>query len=249
MIVNWRPWTIETTAITAATPMMMPRVVSTERILLARMAEKATRKFSVTTIAQRRSAGQGARRGLVGEHLAVAELDLTPGVLGDVGLVGDQEHGVAGLVQLVEEVHDLGRGGRVEVAGRLVGEEDRRVVDQRAGDGHALALAAGELVGLVVHALAEPDPLQGAARPFPALAARHAGVDQRQLDVLQRVGARQQVEGLEDEADLLVADGRELAVVEPLDLDARSAGSCPRSACRGSRGGSSASTCRCPTAP
>ena len=46
-----------------------------------------------------------------------------------------------------------------------------------------------------------------------ALLALHAGVDQRQLDVVQRVGARQQIERLEDEADLLVAHPRELAVV------------------------------------
>jgi hypothetical protein len=84
----------------------------------------------------------------------------------------------------------------------------------------------------VVHALAEADPLERPARPLAALAARQAGVDQRQLDVVQRVGARQQVEGLEDEADLLVADAGELLV-----------------ACRGSRAGSSASTCRCPTSP
>ncbi|NUP94540.1 MAG: hypothetical protein HUU28_00105, partial [Planctomycetaceae bacterium] len=35
---------------------------------------------------------------------------------------------------------------------------------------------------------------------------RDAGVDQRQLDVGQRGGARQEIEGLEDEADLAVAD-------------------------------------------
>ena len=123
------------------------------------------------------------------------------------GLVGDQDHRVAGLVQLVEELHDLRRGGRVEVAGGLVGEQDRGLVDQGAGDRHALALAARELVGLVVHAVARAPPSPArAARPLAPLAARHAGVDQRQLDVVQRVGAGQQVEGLEDEADLLVAD-------------------------------------------
>ena len=41
-----------------------------------------------------------------------------------------------------EQRHDLGAGLRIEVAGRLVGEQDRRVVDQRPRDRHALALAA-----------------------------------------------------------------------------------------------------------
>ena len=42
---------------------------------------------------------------------------------------------------------DLLTGSRVEVAGRFVGQQDRRVDRQRARDGDALALAAGELVG------------------------------------------------------------------------------------------------------
>ena len=48
-------------------------------------------------------------------------------------------------------------------------------------------------------------------------AAGRAVIDQRQLDVVQRGGARQQVEGLEDEADLLVADARQLVVVQLAD--------------------------------
>ena len=47
-----------------------------------------------------------------------------------------------------------------------------------------------------------------------------ARVDQRQLDVAQRRGARDQVEALEDEPDLAVADIGELVVVEVADVDA-----------------------------
>ena len=50
-------------------------------------------------------------------------------------------------------------------------------------------------------------------RAFDAILGRHAGIHQRQFDVVQRAGARQQVEGLEDEADLFVADARQLVVV------------------------------------
>jgi hypothetical protein len=44
----------------------------------------------------------------------------------------------------------------VEVARRLVGEDDRRTVDQGAGDGDALAFAAGKLRGQVLEARARP---------------------------------------------------------------------------------------------
>ena len=51
----------------------------------------------------------------------------------------------------------LAAGLRVEVAGRLVGEQHRRLADQRAGDGDALLLAAGELRRTVVETVGEAD--------------------------------------------------------------------------------------------
>ena len=55
------------------------------------------------------------------------------------------------------------------------------------------------------------------ARSDPILR-RHAGVDQRQLDVVERGRARQQVEGLEDEPDLLVPDAGQVVVVHRRDF-------------------------------
>ena len=63
-------------------------------------------------------------------------------VFGDVVFVGDQHDGVAFAMQAIEERHDLVAGLRVEVAGRFVGEDDRRPIDQRTRDGNALALTA-----------------------------------------------------------------------------------------------------------
>ena len=65
--------------------------------------------------------------------------------------------------------------------------------------------------------------------------AAHVGVDQRQLDVLERAGAREQVEALEDEADRPVAHLGELGPVEAARRPGRRAGSCRWSAGRGSR--------------
>jgi hypothetical protein len=139
------------------------------------------------------------------------------GVFGDVGLVGDEDDGVALGLEIVEEGHDLDAGLGVEVAGGLVGEDDGGVVDQGAGDGDALALSAGELVGLVVHAGFEVDVAQGLFGALDALGGGGAVVDERQLDVVQSGGAGQQVEGLEDEADFLVADAGQFVVVERAD--------------------------------
>ena len=65
---------------------------------------------------------------------------------GDVGLVGDDDDGLALAVEVGEEVEDLVAGLGVEVAGGLVGQEERRALDQGAGDRHPLALAARHLV-------------------------------------------------------------------------------------------------------
>ena len=67
---------------------------------------------------------------------------------------------------------DLGRVLAVEVAGRLVGPDDRRVVDERARDRHALPLTAGQLVRQVRGALGEADHLERRERLAPRLAAR-----------------------------------------------------------------------------
>ncbi len=84
-----------------------------------------------------------AAGGLVGEDLAVADVDDAVGVFGDVGLVSDEDDSVAFPVKLVEQRHDLDAGFGVEVAGRLVGQDDGRIIDKGAGDGDALALTAG----------------------------------------------------------------------------------------------------------
>ena len=97
----------------------------------------------------------------------------------------------------------------VEVAGGLVGEHQVGVVDERAGDGHALLLAAGELGRRWVTRSARPTELQRAAAEAADVGAIR--VDERQLHVLERAGPRQQVEGLEDEADPRVAQPRLLS--------------------------------------
>ena len=60
----------------------------------------------------------------------------------------------SGTVQRLEQAHDLLAGGAVQVARRLVGQENAGRVDQRTRDGDALPLSAGELVGPVLDPVA-----------------------------------------------------------------------------------------------
>ena len=63
-------------------------------------------------------------------------------------------------VQQVEQLQDLLGALAIEIAGRLVGDEDGRIGDDGARDGHALLLPARELARVVVHAILEADHAQ-----------------------------------------------------------------------------------------
>ena len=60
-------------------------------------------------------------------------------------------------VEAEQQVHDLLAGRSVEVAGRLVGEQDVRFAHERARDGDALLLTARQLPRIVTDSLGETD--------------------------------------------------------------------------------------------
>ncbi len=92
--------------------------------------------------------------------------------------------------RLAKSCHEFFARRRVEVAGRLVGQQDRRVVDECARDRDPLLLTAGELARLVVGAVGEPDLRQHGHGACTAFAAGDAGVEERQRDVAKSIGAR-----------------------------------------------------------
>ncbi len=176
------------------------------------MGFSLTSVSSVPCVNGRRTSRPSAREILFDP--AVLQMHLASGVGRDVRLVGHQDDGLPVLEELLEEREDLFARGAVEVTGRLVGEEDAGRVHQRAGDRDALPLAAGELVRPVLHAVGEADASERVRGLYPSILCPETRVDQRQLDIIERRGAGQQVEGLKDEADLLVSDAGELVVVE-----------------------------------
>ena len=66
--------------------------------------------------------------------------------------VGHHHHGRTFAMQHAEHVHHVGTVAAVEVARRLVGEDQRGIVDERARDRDALLLAARERVGVLLRA-------------------------------------------------------------------------------------------------
>src|SRR5689334_22422772 len=76
---------------------------------------------------------------------AVLQIDHPPSVRSIGRGMRDLDNRRALLVQPAEQLHDLLALIGVEVAGRLVCQNQRWLGDDRAGDGHQLLLAAGEL--------------------------------------------------------------------------------------------------------
>ena len=142
--------------------------------------------------------------------------------VGDRGgdrVVRDHDDRLAELVDRApQQPEDLGRGRRVEVAGRLVGEDHRGLGGERAGHRHALLLAAGQLGRPVSAAVGERHRLE---QPLDApVAVAATGERQGQPDVLLGREDGDEVEGLEDEADLVAPQPRQVGVVELADLRA-----------------------------
>ena len=105
--------------------------------------------------------------------------------------------------------------------GRLVREDDRRIVHERAGDGDALLLPARQLQRIRVHAVLQPDPLQDLERAALLLRRRHAEHARDERDVLEDRLGGQQLEVLEDEPEraavglhLARRQGREVAAAD-----------------------------------
>ena len=116
-------------------------------------------------------------------------------------VVGDQDDGPTLAVQIGQQVHDRRARAAVEVARRLVGEHDRRVGDEGAGDGDTLSFATRQGAWAMAAAVSEPDRVERrlglCCTPVP----RHAGVQQTVGDVVERGERLDEVELLEDETD------------------------------------------------
>src|SRR5262249_20834840 len=106
----------------------------------------------------RRSAGSPRSSWRRLDHPAVAQADHPVGEPGQLGVMRHQDkRRPEVLAQPEHQVQDHLSVLAVEVAGRLVGEQERWLWRERAGERHPLLLAARELRRVMVPAPTEPD--------------------------------------------------------------------------------------------
>ncbi len=137
----------------------------------------------------------------------------------------DHDHRTAELfLELLDQGEDLCLRRHVERGGRLVGDQQVRVVDQRHRDHHALAHAARELVGIVVEPagrIRNADKLQHLERTLAGGLTARIAVDADRLgnlrpDGVDRIEARHRL--LEDHRDAIAANAAHLALVESSEI-------------------------------
>ncbi len=114
----------------------------------------------------------------------------------DRQIVGDQQHRhPEAALQVLQQGQDLGLDGDVERRGRLVGDQQIRLIGERHRDHHALSLAAGQLMGVGAQALlrlAQAHQVQQLQRSRARLrlahsAVQHQGLADLAVDRVQRV--------------------------------------------------------------
>ena len=108
--------------------------------------------------------------------------------------MGHHDDGRAAAIDFLQEVHDLTSHLRVEIARRLVGEEEERVAGQRPGDRDPLLLATGKLGREMAQARRQADALERVLDPFASLAIAEAAIAERDVDVVEEVQVRDQIE-------------------------------------------------------
>jgi len=149
-----------------------------------------------------------------------------------IGQVGDDPHvvrdehdrGVEPAAEAAEKVEDLGLDGDVEGGRGLVRDKEDRVARDRLRDHRALALAARELVRVLVEGerrVGHVDLLEQLDRTLLRLSGREVvmraqGLDDLEADRVHGVQSRHRL--LEDHGDLLAAHRAQLALVEVADL-------------------------------
>ena len=138
-------------------------------------------------------------------------------------IVGDEQVGHAeARLKLLQHVDDLRLNGNVQRGDRLVADDEVRLAGQGAGDADALALTAGELVGIAVQViLLQAHALHQLAHAVVDVLCVHALVAQRLADDAGHghAGVQRRVGILEDHLHA-AAVGQHLLFIKGCDVRA-----------------------------
>jgi hypothetical protein len=118
---------------------------------------------------------------------AIDDADAPVGGAGEGQIMGDGDYRFTHPPgQVMQNFLYIGRGMTVQITGGFVGQNDGRIVGQRPSDGDALALTAGELMGMLVGMVAQTKLIEEMFSATPrGLFIERAQATHRQTHVLQ----------------------------------------------------------------
>ena len=158
----------------------------------------------------------------------VVHFDKTIAAVGEAAIVGGHQERDAFVGDHVEQkLKDGGAGVLVERAGGFVSEKDLGVVHERAADGGALALAAGELLDLLIEAMGEAGALGELLQALVGEGAICSGGNRGDKAVFSEGQVGNEVVKLEDEADFVTEQIEQIAMtidLNTVDDDAAAVG-------------------------
>ena len=140
------------------------------------------------------------------DDVAIGEFADVRGAVGDLGVVGCHDQCCFLFdAQLAEQFDNSFTGLGVEVAGRFVGKDQERVVDDGSGDGDALLFASGEFGGSMGESFAESNAAEESFGPGFALGGWSSSHAAWQGDILDGGEFWKEMVRLEDVAYVLIS--------------------------------------------
>ena len=127
-----------------------------------------------------------------------------------IGVRDDNERHTVRFLNTGEHLHNVCGIHAVEISGRLISQQDGRVIGQRSRNRDALALTGRKLVRVPVHALFEAHFAQQSFGPLHAAVAAMTYAKQRRLHIFNCAQGGQQVKRLENKPDMMAAIGVEV---------------------------------------
>src|SRR5436309_2402539 len=109
-------------------------------------------------------------------------------------------------VQFFQQIHYRFAIARIEISGRLIREQNRGSTGKRARDRDTLLLPTAELARQMFGPMAHPDAFERLCNCALAITRAHPALSQRQLHTFINGEIANQIETLENETDLAIAN-------------------------------------------
>jgi hypothetical protein len=136
--------------------------------------------------------------------MAVAKINARMGNGSGFGAVcGHENGGTEAVGSFANEAEDQFTAGGIEIASGFIGDEEFGGLDDGAGDGYTLHLAAGDLMRVDSGFIGEADPLEALHRDVRCVG--RAGKQQGQLNIFENGEVGEELEKLKNEADRFAA--------------------------------------------